>query len=277
MNRLRNLPQFRSAFAFFTLVACLLAASSALGQNEFGLSDVSEAALVGSLYDLKQTQNRRPTAMDQNFYGKVVDEFLSSGWNESVLNRYYRVTRPLYTTQIYIPVMPASRGPAAFGAENQMKQSLWVIHYKGQVSPPSDGEWRFWGYGGEICAVAVNGKTVLVANHILVKTPITNWKSTEPPGQRSGSGRLVAGDWIPLKSGQIVDLDILIGERGGSTFDCFLLVEKKGASYGSGFSSKGAFPLLPIFQLTPFDTVPPTGPAKGPQFAPNRTIWKAFQ
>lgn len=268
--------KFRSRL-LASLALLLLAPLAASAQSEFGSSQFSEAALVGSLYDLKQTQNHRPTAMDQRTYGAVVDEFLSSGWSEAVLNRYYRVTRPLYTTQIFMPVMPASRGPAAFGVESLMKSSLWVVHYKGQVAAPSDGEWRFWGYGGEICAAAVNGKTVLVANHVLVQTPLTHWKSTEPPGQRAGSGHLVAGDWIPLKAGQIIDLDVLIGERGGSTFDCFLLIEKKGESYGISTSAKGAFTLFPIFQLAPFDTVPPSGSTKGPQFAPKGPIWKAFQ
>jgi hypothetical protein len=263
--RVRRLP----------LLALLLAPLSTSAQDEFGRSEVSEAALMGSLYDLKQTQNHRPTAMEHRTYGAVVDEFLSSGWNESVLNRYYRVTRPLFTTQIFMPVMPASRGPSAFGVEQLMKSSLWVIHYKGQVAPPSDGEWRFWGYGGEICAVAVNGKTVLVANHILVNTPLINWQSSEPPGQRAGSGRLRAGDWMPLKAGQIVDLDILIGERGGSTFDCFLLIEKKGETYGT--STKGNFPLYPIFQLAPFNTPQPATRTRAPQFAPTGPIWKAFQ
>lgn len=254
----------------------LLAPLAASAQSEFGSAQFSEAALVGSLYDLKQTQNRRPTAMDQRTYGAVVDEFLASGWSEAVLNRYYRVTRPLYTTQIFMPVMPASRGPAAFGAESLMKSSLWVVHYKGQVAAPSDGEWRFWGYGGEICAVAVNNKTVLVANHVLVQTPLINWKSSEEPGQRAGSGRLKAGDWISLKAGQIIDLDVLIGERGGSTFDCFLLIEKKGETYGNA-TTKGHNALFPVFQLAPFNTPPPVSPGRAPQFAPNGPIWKAFQ
>lgn len=257
------------ALAFVWGPAC----ASAQTHSVFGTEDASEAALVGTLYDLKQTQQHQPTAMDLKTYGKVVEEFLVKNWDESVLNRYYRVTHPLYTTQIFIPVMPASGGPKAFRMERRIKPSLWVIHYKGQVSAPSDGAWRFWGYGGEVCCAAINGKTVLVGNHADVKTPAIRWKSAEPPGRPAGSGKLVAGDWIELKAGQIVDLDILIGERGGGTFDCFLLVEKRGEIY----AAEGAPPVFPIFQLAPYDTPVPAKAKDAPPFARNGPVWKAFQ
>jgi len=241
--------------------------------SAFGSQQLHGTALIGILYDLKQTQLREKTGMDLPGYGKVIDEFLSKNWDESVLNRYYRVTQPLYTTQIFIPVMPASAGPKAFGEEKVIKPELWLIHYKGQVAAPSTGVWRFWGYGGEVCSVAVNSKTVLVANHAFVKTPLVHWKSPQPPGQPAGSGSLVAGDWISLKAGEIVDLDVLIGERGGGTFDCFLLIEKLGDNYGTA----GEYKLYPIFQLAPHATPASKSSKSAPLFAPNGPIWKAFQ
>lgn len=237
----------------------------------FGFRDArSGGSLAGRLYDLKQTPKRAAAPMDLLAYGKVVDEFLSRHWSAEVLNRYYQAPDPIYTTQIFIPVMPADGGPKAFGQEKFVAPKFWLIRYRGRVSPPSGGSWRFWGYAGEVCAVAINGKTVLVANHVDVKTPRTNWKSAEAPGQPAGSGRLVAGDWVDLRAGGFVDIDILIGERGGGTFDCFLLVEKKG---DASTKTAAGDPVPLLFRLAPSDT---PQAAKAPRFTPESPVWRAL-
>ncbi len=237
----------------------------------FGFKEAQTGGtLVGRLYDLKQTPQHKPTGMNLPGYGKVVDEFLSEQWSESVLKRYYQAPQSIYTTQIFIPVMPADGGPKAFGQEKFVEPKLWLIRYKGKIAAPSSGSWRFWGYGGEVCCVRINGKTVLVANHTDVKTPLTHWKSPEPPGQPAGSGRLVAGEWIDLRAGQFVDIDVLIGERGGGTFDCFLLIEKKGDTYGK---TNEGYPILPIFQLAPNAT---PAAKSAPLFMKDSLIWRAL-
>ena len=239
----------------------------------FGFKEAQTGGtLVGRLFDLKQTQQHKPTGMDIPAYGKVVDEYLFQRWDESALNRYYHPPQPVYTTQIFIPVLPAEGGPKAFGQEKQVDPKFWLIHYKGRVAAPVAGAWRFWGYGGEVCCVAINRKTVLVANHTDVKTPRTGWKSSGPAGQPAGSGRLVAGDWIELKAGEFVDIDVLIGERGGGTFDCFLLIEKRGENYGMA----GEHPLFPVFQLAPYEILAPDSPKSAPKFAPKGLAWRAL-
>jgi hypothetical protein len=258
------------------LLAILLLARPAAQAEEtsvFGTSQASETALIGILYDLKQDQNLKSKQMDIPTYGKLIDEFLSKGWDESVLNRYYRVTRPLYTTQIFIPLIGANAAPKAFGVEKIVKPSFWLIHYKGQVAAPSDGEWRFWGDGEEVCSVAVDGKTVLLANWREITAPNVAWKSPEPPGRKVANSHLRAGDWIKLKKGQVVDLDVLIGERAGGVFCAFLLIEKKGETY----PEKDGHPVFPVFQLAPFDTPQPPSIKTGPPILPNGPIWKAVQ
>jgi hypothetical protein len=242
-------------------------------ESVFGTTKASETALIGILYDLKQDQSRKPRHMNNPAFHKVIDEFLSKGWDESVLNRYYRVTRPLYTTQIFIPLINANAAPKAFGVENIVKPSFWLIHYKGQVSAPSDGEWRFWGDGEEVCSVAVDGQPVLLANWREITTPSVNWKSPEPPGRKVANSHLRAGTWFSLKKGQIIDLDILIGERAGGVFCAFLLIEKKGETY----PMQDGHPVFPAFQLAPFDTPQPESTKVGPPILPNGPIWKAIQ
>jgi hypothetical protein len=240
----------------------------------FGFKEApSTATLVGRFYDLKQNPQHKPTDMSLLGYGKVVDEFISRGWSDSVLSRYYQVPQSIYTTQIFIPLIPAVEGPKAFGQEKLIEPKFWLIRYKGKVAAPSNGSWRFWGYGGEVCCVRINGKTALVSNHVDVKTPKTDWKSPESsPGQPAGSGRLVAGDWIELRAGQFVDIDILIGERGGGTFDCFLLIEKKGETY----EKNGEYPSFPVFQISPYETPVPKNPKSAPVFAATGPVWRAI-
>jgi hypothetical protein len=253
---------------------CAVAASSlsAAPITEFGTSESKGAAMVGILYDLKQDQARKPMKMDIKGYGRLVDEFIASGWDEGVLNRYFRAARPLYTTQIFIPLMAANSAPKAFEVENIVKPMFWLIHYKGQVSPPTSGAWRFWGYGEEVCSVAINGKNVLLANWKEITTPSVGWKSPEPPGQPAASGHLKAGDWIELKAGEVVDIDVLIGERGGGVFAAYLLIEKRGEKY----EQINGKPVLPVFQLAPHDTPQPQSVKYGPVIAPNGPVWNGL-
>jgi hypothetical protein len=238
----------------------------------FGQTTQSEAAFMGVLYDLKQTQDRKPTNVDPETYSAVVDEFLSKGWDESVFNRYYRVSKPLYTTQIFIPNMNANEAPKAFGAQRTVKPSRWVIHYKGQVSPPETGTYRFWGIADDVMAVAVNGKTVLVGNRKDTHLPLTlaKWQPSERDGAHEGDGNLRPGDWMDLKQGEIFDLDVIIGERPGGLFNAFLMVEKQGANYDT--DHRGHL-ILPILQIAPYNT--PT--AKDAEFATGFPTWKSYQ
>ncbi len=260
--------------SFFVLVlSAVIRPVFAQSGSEFGSREISGASMVGILYDLKQSQSRKPMKMDTAAYGRLIDEFISSGWDESVLNRYFRAGRPLYTTQIFIPLMPANSAPKAFGVANIVKPMFWLVHYKGQISPPTSGEWRFWGYGEEACSVAINGKNVLLSNWKEITTPSVGWKSTEPPGQPVARGFLKAGDWMNLKAGQVVDIDVLIGERHGGVFCSFLLIEKRGETY----EKINGHPILPVFQLAPHDTPQPPSPEKGPVIAAKGPIWNGIE
>ena len=270
---MRRASRLRSLLAWGGLLLGLANAGRAETGSEFGTSEPGGAALIGILYDLKQDQARKPLKMDVRAYGKVVDEFISKGWDEAVLNRYFRAARPLYATQVFIPLIEAAAAPKAFGVADVVKPMYWLIHYKGQVVAPVSGTWRFWGYGEEVCTVAINGRNVLLSNWREITTPSVPWRSPEPPGQPAASGRLRAGDWFELQAGQAADLDVLIGERGGGVFAAFLLIEKLGESY----ERIDGHPILPVFQLAPRATPQPGGVKYGPVIAPAGPIWSARQ
>jgi len=218
-----------------------------------------QAALIGILYDLKQTQQRQPTQETERTYRGVISTFLQSEWDEDILNRYFRVTRPVYTTQIFIPSMNADQAPLAFGVSDVVAPRLWVVHYKGQVAPAVGGIYRFSGEADDIIAVRINGRTVLVAGRPDCLPPKSVWNSSEPESH----GRRL-GDWISLKAGEVVDFDVIIGERPGGQFLALLYIEKQGAT-------ESGHP--PIFKLAP--TPAPTRGNFGPDTS--WSVWTAKQ
>ena len=66
-------------------------------------------------------------------------------------------------------------------------------------------------------------------------------------------GRFIAGDWITLRAGQPVDLDIITGESPGGQMRCQLAVERQGSGGGSGE--------MPPFQLVANGNTPAGGVA----------------
>lgn len=235
--------------------------------NVFGSEKKSEAALIGILYDLKQNQKREPQNVK---YVELIGTFIREGWDEGILNRFFRVTKPLYTTQIFIPTMGANFAPKAFNAEKEVKPSAWVIHYKGQVSPPHAGTFRFVGLADDFVAVAVNGKTVMVGEHPGSQLENDGWRNDPRQGPQTPSGKAVCGDWITLKEGEVVDLDVMIGERPGGQFGAWLMVEEQGVTYPPG-------PVLPVFQLAAHPLPEESRDVPKASAAKPEELWKCYQ
>lgn len=242
-----------NAFCKYLGVAALLSSALAPSQAQdqgsaFGSTENTGAALIGIFYDLKQDQKGQALS-DQ--YMTALGEFLKSGWDENVLSRFYRVTRPIYATQVFIPNMGAGGAPKAFNVEKIVRPQQWFVIYKGQVSPPEDGTYRFVGIADDVLAVAVNGKTSLVS-HFGNWPDHSNWVEPEPnsPNVKVESGKLRHGEWFEARKGEPIDIDILIGEYPGTAFGAWVLIEKKGAQYKWIDHPKfGRQPVLPVFQV----------------------------
>lgn len=256
---LSRLSALSSSLCLAAFLATMAARAPAQDEAFGTTANSGQAALIGILYDLKQTQQREPTKETERTYRNVITEFLQSNWDEGVLNRYFRVTRPVYTTQVFIPGMNADEAPKAFGVSDVVKPRMWVVHYKGQVAPPQAGVYRFSGDADDIIAVRINDRLVLVAGREDCLPPKSVWKPAEPdaPGNRR------PGDWISLKAGEAVDFDVIIGERPGGQFNARLFVEKQGESTDNR---------PPVFKLAP---TPETGRGAGPDTS--WSVWTAKQ
>lgn len=216
-------------------------------QSNFGSASGVEGALIGILYDLKQNQQGQVSDVGEENFRYVLGEFLASEWDESVLNRYFRVSRPVYATRIFIPMMQADQAPASFGVADIVEPRLWAVHYKGQVVAPMDGVYRLAGYADDFIAARINSKTVLVHGRPDCIPQNFEWKPQERSyGIRVGNGMVRFGHWVLLKKGEVIDLDVLVAERPGGGFGAWLFIQREGESYPDRYGR----PILPIFQLS---------------------------
>jgi hypothetical protein len=201
--------------------------------------------LVGTLYDLKLTNEREPIEMDGKLFKEALKRFCST-WNKNRLDDYFQAPKKKFATHFYIPTISANAAPKAFSVEDIVKPNFWVIHYKGAIAAPETGRYRFWGFGDDIMMVRLKKRVVLQANWNDRK--IVDWESDDELNGKynifSGSP-LFVGDWISMEQGEKVPVDILVGEWGGNLFSCALLIEQEGVSYANG---RGGMPVLPVFK-----------------------------
>ena len=213
------------------------------GLSLFGLRTAG-AGLPGTFYDLKQTRGKQPTGMNPKKYGEIIGEFAANGFNVNALNRFYRSEKPLYATQIWIPRISASLGPAAFGLEKEVEPKMWCVHYKGNVVAPGSFTFHFVGAGDDVMIVRFNGKLVLVACWFIRM----DWKAAARYSYNfSFPGGFAKGDAIQVEAGRSYPIEIVIGEQPGGRSFATLLQEIEGASYDK--DPKGN-PILPVFRLS---------------------------
>jgi len=214
------------------------------GRNFVGLFGMKSAngmavgGLIGTLYDLKQTSDRKPTsAAPANTgigpYRTSVREFLESGWSAGRLQRYFKSPDKLVSGQLFITGRSADDAPKAFEVEKLMKPSRWVVHYRCYVEMPSSLPFRFVGSGDDFLVVRWNRKIALDDGYETYLAGGGNYKDfgvkvsqeykiDRRPGNLS---RLKAGPWIQVTKGTKVPVEVLIGETPGGVFDCYLAIE----------------------------------------------------
>ena len=233
----------------------------------FGIKELKGGGLIGTFYDLKQDRGRRPTDISVANYGTVLEEFTRSGWQDGPLNKYFQAPGKLSTTQIFVPLIDAAEGPKAFQVEKDVQPRLWVVLYKGIVSPPESGTFHFVGFGDDVLAVRFNGNVVLDAGYTTpCKSPLVK---SEGSYDYQWAGRpLLKGQAFTVEKGKNYPMEVLIGERPGIKLFFCLLLEQQGANYQK--DAKGN-PILPVFRLA--DT--PIGKGDLPPFDPKGPIWRA--
>jgi len=226
------------------------------GGGGFGSANQASGGLKGSLYDFKQKPNGKPIAYDLGNPNEFIERVLRlqrSRYSDAALRRHFEAPNSLYLTHLAIPFSAAAEGPSYFGAKDLMQPSGWVAHYRGRVKVPKTGKYRFSGLGDDYLVVLVDGKVRLVGSWSDIQPAVANgWTPTEPTGKFHSpfyQVRLVYGDWLNLREGQEIEVQIALGERPGGHVGFLLHIEEEGVSYRKDGSGR---PILPLFTTTPF-------------------------
>jgi len=224
-----------------------------------GGPNANAGGLIGTLYDLKQTADRKPTsAAPANTgiapYRTSVREFLESGWSAGRLQRFFKSPDKLVSGQLFITGRSADDAPKAFEVEKLMKPSRWVVHYRCYVEMPSSMPFRFVGSGDDFLIVRWNRKIALDdgyetylaggGNYKDFGVKVTQeYKVDRRPG---GLHRLKAGPWIQVTKGTKVPVEVLIGETPGGVFDCYLAIEvaKSSTKVNGQYEGEGTLKLF---------------------------------
>lgn len=211
----------------------------------FGLHESGGGSFAGTFYDLKQTQTHRSTDMTEQKYGDIVTSFLKGGWNDNAFKDFYKAPQTLYNTQIFTPYMPADEGPKAFRVSGEVKPKLWIVLYRGRVSPPESGNYHFVGAGDDLLVVRFNGQVVLDGSW----NPhnISSVAAKYDYGFSDIPNKFVKGPAVAVQAGSFYPMEILIGEQPGGEFFADLLIEKDGVTYKKEGHGN---PLLPIFRVS---------------------------
>ncbi len=230
-------------------------AGTGAGGGGFGSNDRASGGLGGWMYDFKQTPDGDKVKYDLANPAEFVDRVVRlqrSRFSEASLARHFRAPNNLFLTHLAIPLSPAAEGPAFFGARESIEPSGWIARYRGTITVPKTGTYRFSGLGDDYLVVLLDGRMRLAACWGDIQSAVAGrWDPAEPTGKFTGgfSGmRLVYGDWVRLSAGQKVDIDVVIGERPGGKVGFVLHVEEKGVEYRKAADGR---PVLPLFTTVP--------------------------
>lgn len=272
-------------------------------KNPFGMLSLDKNALVGTFYDLKQNKDGTPTGFQEKETLEAISQFVTRGnWNIRLLEKYYKAPNTLYQTKLYIPIMSASEAPNAFGCGKDVQPVNWVALYRGYVTPPRSGKFRFVGRADNVLVIRFNSKVVLDGGDYSAGMAKSIWDSASigvlagrsgnrdaekearrggydlpvksynysNAGQYNERGGLMVGKDFTVSQGQRYPVEILISELGG-LFGASLMIEEDGVRYEK--DSTGS-PILPLFRLDQSQPAPSTESRGSPPYVLENTTWK---
>ena len=271
-------------------------------KNPFGMASVGQGALVGSFYDLKQTNSRQPTGMTDDGFREELKQITKRGFKESAFRKYYKAPRELFQTKLHIPIIDADAAPTAFECEKEVQPKRWIVVYRGSVQAPLTGKFRFVGAADDVLCVRFNNRDVFDYGYTMATTgkniigksdeladpknksdlareirrdspmpiPITYYKYSSGGQTNRNIGGMAVGPEFEVEAGKAYPVEILVSEIPGGHFSVSLLIEQIGATYQK---DPAGFPILPLFRL---DNTPPARVrGDAPPFDPNGPVWKS--
>ena len=211
--------------------------------SAFGTSQPSGSTLVGTFYDTKQTPGGRPTNLSQDQFCSILSRFVTHGWDEKDLNRFYKSPQQLYAAQFYVPRTSANEAPKAYGCAD--KENVFDYGWF-QASLGKQTASTKWIAAMENKPGYDDLKKELKTAGINVP-PVTFYKYSSSGHWNRTMGGVVAGKSFKVKQGNVYPIEILISEIPGGEFGMTLLLEEVGMAPMSKDPKTGA-PILPLFR-----------------------------
>ena len=282
----------------------------------FGGDVDEQSALIGRFYDLKQPLVQGAKPLLRSAVVQKIREFDGKEWDQRVFSAYYSPDVRLYAPYFYLPRCKAAYGPEAFqcntdDSKRRVAPSAWVVVYRGVVTAPETGFFRFAGMGDDTIMVRFDNKLVLEAGWsipskgdmvlgtkesyrqelITPKHKRAFYQYKETPHWNSVIGGIATGEVFKVKKGEKYPIEILVSEIPGNEFGFCLLMEKvkSPGTAPRGIFKPGESPELRLFRtndslpdfsliekaLTSGDTdFRVKGFMEGPPFSDKSPVWK---
>lgn len=217
--------------------------SGFLALNPFGAR--GGVGLVGKFYDFKRDSRGDDTgvkALDRPVFVEIINGFTKGkNWHPPRKFKYFTSPTEL-TSKVFAfkGIADTEAGKAFLCPDTQ--RGMWIAHYSGEVKVTKGGTYRLVGWGDNCLVIGFEGKVVFdAAGQTGVKQ--TSLGSINVPGKPKA--QLSQGEWVKLREGQSLKIDILMGDEGG-IFAATAMLETQGQAYSR---TKGGMPLLPVLMV----------------------------
>lgn len=224
----------------------------------FGQREENDLLLRGYYYDFKRTARGEDSSLRGRDHFSIIREYIERGFDESVLQRFYRVPEPLFASHIFHPRRNSTLALEAYDAGRYgVQPGTWAVHYRGRFSPPQNGRYRFITKAEAGMVVIVN-RQVVSQNGFGNDHEITRWRPSQRYNYGLPGNAASVGDWMDLRRGQSYPIEIFLGDGRVGNYQAMLLIEQEGVEYEK--DARGN-PILPIFTLALSDEpMPDFGP-----------------
>ncbi|MEI6081591.1 MAG: hypothetical protein WCR44_04075 [Verrucomicrobiota bacterium] len=179
----------------------------------------------------KSTLGKRSDLVSPSLFAQadVVNEFMRKDWDESILKKFYESKDPVTAFQFLIERASSKSALQAFGVEKEVKPSHFLIHYKGYVRAPKDGEFRFRGWSIGTLLIRFDNQNVF-GRALFPFYDLTSFtfKNTDNPGDKRlrAGGTTPPGKWFRVDAGKKYPIEIL-QEASENNFGTFILIEDR--------------------------------------------------
>lgn len=220
--------------------------------------------LEGTFYSFMYDQRNKWLGEQWNYAtcrATVVKEFIDSGWNPIVWQKYYRSPKKLYLTHLCFPPFPSVKGPVAFGMPNspEFDPDYWAVHYKGNIAAHESGEYRFVGTGDGAVAIRIGEKVVWADTwDNEAYTFVDGYETGVVEDDLKFTFAFHAahfGPWFEMEEGVPTNMEVVWQNSARGRGECVIAVQKKGEIYPE---NDEGLPILPVFKTAPIpDAVRP--------------------